>query len=138
MILLRRRFISYRQFAGVEFVWNIDNRRPAVYYTVHYNWSDLLLDKNVIAHQTNQFSLQYLHQQRKNWRSCFVSSIFISTHKSARQVFDCSHHWTQIHRDNLIPPHHRTVIPLRWSILIYFLFLHCCSVLIVPTVKFPY
>ena len=74
----------FRQFTGVKLVWNIDNRRPAVDCTVNYNWSDLLLDKNVISHQTNQFSLQYLHQQRKNWRSCFDSSILISTHKSAR------------------------------------------------------
>ena len=139
MILLRRRFISVsRPFAGVEIVWNIDNQRPAVDCTVHYNWSGLFLDKNVIAQQTNQFSLQYLHQQRKNWHSCFDSSIFISTHKSARQVFDCFHHWTEIHGENLIPPHHRPGSTLRWSILIYFLFLQSFFVLIVKTVKFPY
>ena len=42
---MRRRFISCRRFAGVELVWNIDDWRPAVDCTVHYNWSDLLLDK---------------------------------------------------------------------------------------------
>ena len=65
-----------RRFAGVELVWKIDNLCPAVGYTVHYIWSDLLLDKYLIYHQTNQFSLQYLHQQRKNLHSCFDSSIF--------------------------------------------------------------
>ena len=73
MILLRSRFISCRRFLGVEFVWNIDDWRPAVDCTVHYNWSDLLIDKNMIAHQTNQFSLQYLHQQRKNWHSFLIA-----------------------------------------------------------------
>ena len=105
---------------------------------VHYNWSDLLLDKNVITHQPNQFSLQYLHQQRKNCHDSFDSSIFISTHKSARQVFDGSHHWTEIHVENLIPPDHRPVILLKWSLLIYFMSLQCCFVFIVKTIKFPY
>ena len=51
---------------------------------VHHIWSDLLLEKNVIAHQTNLFSLQYFHQQRKNWHSCFDSSNFISTFDNRR------------------------------------------------------
>ena len=77
-----------RIFAGVELVWNIDNLRPAVGYTVHYNWSSLLLDKNVTAHQTNQFSLQYLHQQRKNLHSCFDSSIFFAhTNQLGKSLF---------------------------------------------------
>ena len=49
----------FRRFAGVEFVWNIDNRRPDVGYTVRQTWYDQLLHKYVISSKTNQYSFHY-------------------------------------------------------------------------------
>ena len=54
-------------------------------------WSDLLLHKYLVSRKTNQFSLHYLHQQRRNLLSCFDTYNFIFTYKSARWVIVCYH-----------------------------------------------
>ena len=54
-------------------------------------WSDLLLHKYLVARKTNQFSLHYLHQQRRNLLSCFDTYNLIFTYKSAGLIIVCYH-----------------------------------------------
>ena len=74
----------FRRFVGVKFVWNIDNRRPAVGYTVRQNliWSVTTQRRDCHKNQAVQLSLliateeeliSLIYLQIDQWTPCYCA-----------------------------------------------------------------